>query len=761
MMSKIIYIFCILITCIEAFAQDDIYINGNLLTTAGTPATGIQIHVKGNTNSTYSDHLGNYVLKISKGENILVFEPSMLTEGKVYNFIAYTNQTVEQIKLQLKTHAINQIVVTGQYMPQPANQSVFNVRTIGSEKIKAQAATNILQLLNTEPGFSLSNDLTLGTSDIELMGMSGRNVKILVDGIPMFDRSDTRESLSQIDINLVERIEIIEGPMSVIYGSDALAGVINIITKKRKSLKYGIQASIQEETVGKEYDFLNGKGIHHKNITANWGNKGFYTNVSVTANQFGGWNTPSKTALIPEVNALGTIWKPKDQYLGNLKLGYQKGRFNSSYNLLAMQEDINTRTGINPTTYLGKIQTYRTDRLNHQWQGDFKINSISSIQMMTGLTKLSRKTTTLIHDYNNNQSNLSQEAGEQDLATFASIFFRSTYQHVFTKLLSLQTGIEYTRENGNGARIKGAPIINDYAVFVSTEYKTFSFITWRPGIRYIHNSVYKAPAIMPAINTKVDLHPNLDLRVSYAKGYRAPALRELFFDFIDANHSILGNENLKAETSNSWNMAVTWNKSENNLLKNKLIFSSFYNVFNDRIDYGIDESNPTITTLLNIDKYKTAGFTLSNEIYYKDFQTKLGTTYIGRYNQLSESINEISTFSWTAEVFVDATYYIKKWNASANLFFKYSGKRPSYQIENNDLNTATIVHIDPLTWTDLLFNKKIIENLTLNLGVKNLFNITNINRSAATSDDPHGSTSTVNASYGRSFVIGIKYNWTK
>ena len=54
----------------------------------------------------------------------------------------------------------------------------------------------------------------------------------MLDGIPLIDRGATKQSLSQLDVNSIERVEIVEGPMSVVYGTDALAGVINIITKK-------------------------------------------------------------------------------------------------------------------------------------------------------------------------------------------------------------------------------------------------------------------------------------------------------------------------------------------------------------------------------------------------------------------------------------------------------------------------------------------------------------------------------------------------
>jgi outer membrane receptor for ferrienterochelin and colicins len=132
----------------------------------------------------------------------------------------------------LKT--LGEVVITGQYKPQSVKNSVYQVRVINSERIRQSGATEIKQVLANQLGFRFSNDNTIGTTDVQLMGMSGRNVKILLDGVPMVDRGDTRESLNQVDVNTIERIEIVEGPMSVSYGSDALAGVINIITKKNE-----------------------------------------------------------------------------------------------------------------------------------------------------------------------------------------------------------------------------------------------------------------------------------------------------------------------------------------------------------------------------------------------------------------------------------------------------------------------------------------------------------------------------------------------
>jgi outer membrane receptor for ferrienterochelin and colicins len=137
-----------------------------------------------------------------------------------------------EITLKPSVKNLDEVVVTGQPQGQTLRNSVYQVRVIDRARIEQRAATNVMGVLNNEIGFRFSNDMALGTTDIQLMGMSGRNVKILLDGVPMLDRGDTRESLNQIDINSIERIEIVEGPMSVNYGTDALAGVINIITKK-------------------------------------------------------------------------------------------------------------------------------------------------------------------------------------------------------------------------------------------------------------------------------------------------------------------------------------------------------------------------------------------------------------------------------------------------------------------------------------------------------------------------------------------------
>ena len=85
-------------------------------------------------------------------------------------------------------------------------------------------------------------------------------------------------------------------------------------------------------------------------------------------------------------------------------------------------------------------------------------------------------------------------------------------------------------ESGEGERLKeGSNAINDYAFFVTSEITPSEKINIRPGIRFIKNSVYDAPPVIPSINTKFVLSKNFDLRLSYARGFPFTFFERIIF----------------------------------------------------------------------------------------------------------------------------------------------------------------------------------------------------------------------------------------
>ncbi|MCF0061255.1 TonB-dependent receptor [Dyadobacter chenwenxiniae] len=650
--------------------------------------------------------------------------------------------------------SLDEFVVTGQFEAQSLKNSVYQVRTIDSERIAARGATNLQSILNTELGIRFSNDLTLGTSDIQLMGMSGQNVKILLDGIPMVDRGSTRESLGQIDINTIERIEIVEGPMSVIYGTDALAGVINLITKKGHSGdNLTLNARIQEETAGKEYNALSGKGTHNESLGITWQNKALQFSGNITRNNFGGW----------QGNSTGRVkdWMPKDQMLYSASARYQGNKWNVWYRFNGTDETIKSEGNRNPITQIAADKDYNTYRWFHQVQSELKVNEKLHVNGVVSYTDYSRKTLSTNVDASGRET-LSLEPGSQDKSVFTTTFFRGTALYKANPHFSLLAGLDFSDNQSSGARILGSPQILEYALFVAPEIKLGKIFKLSPGLRFLKNSVYDAPPAIPSINGKLSLTQSLDLRVGYARGFRSPALRELYFDFHDASHSINGNTNLKAEYSDSFNSFLVWQSVSKPAIRANTTLGGFYNVFHDLIDTGIDPNDPTQTTYLNIFLFKTTGFTVDNKIFMKNLQASLGGSYIGRYNQFSanpEQFGSLPEFVWSPEVNANLLYRLSKIGASLNLFYKFSGKRPIY--ETTDQVNVRLAETDGFHMADLTFSKNFGKYINLLAGVKNLFDVTSLNNSSTDTGGAHSTGGAVPLSYGRSYFLGLNVQWSR
>ena len=718
---------------------------------------GATVAIPATSGGTTTDANGHFELVLPRGKHKIsvrfVGYTAVEQEVSVENTAIYLGD----ILLTPSTNQLDAVVVTGQFGPQSVRNSVYQIRTISNEQIRLRGATNIQTVLNTELGMRFSNDLTLGTTDVQLMGMSGQNVKILLDGVPMIDRGSTRESLGQIDINIIDRIEIVEGPMSVTYGSDALAGVINIITKKGdEKTNLTLTARVQEETTGREYQPFAGEGTHNEFVGVAWQKKGWQVSGNFSRNFFGGWqgaNTGRKKE-----------WLPKEQYLSTAGVAYRTQKLNAWYRFNGTSETLKRfgDTYINTQTknLSATDQFYVTNRWFHQAQGEYQLSDKTSITAAVSFTDYSRQTETTDYDLVRERRTLNLSSS-QDKSTFKTTFARLTAQHRLSNQISIQHGFEANLNSSTGERIQGTPHINELAYFASTEFKIGKKINIRPGLRFLKNSVYDAPPVIPSINTKFILADGLDLRLAYARGFRSPALRELYFTFFDASHSIRGNINLKAEHSDSFNAFLSYQVIEKPTLRLNSTLGGFYNHFNNLISIGTDPNDPTISTYLNIDTFKTTGFTFNNTLFWKNLQGSLGFSHIGRYNRISESVSS-PAFVWSNEINTNLRYTIPKIATSLSLYYKYTGKLPTYQaISTEKGDIAILAETAAFHMADITLSKVFYKNYTLMGGVKNLFNVTRLTNSAVNAGTGHSTGGAVPMAYGRSFFVGITAQLSK
>lgn len=653
---------------------------------------------------------------------------------------------------------LDEVVVTGQYKAQSLKKSVYQIRIINSERIHLSGASNIQQVLNNQLGFRFSNDNTLGITDVKLNGMGGNNVKILLDGVPMVDRYDQRVSLSQIDINNIERIEIVEGPMSVSFGSDAMAGVINIITKKNKKDQFNVTALAREETAGSEYFPLSYKGVHTQNVQLKYSKNHMFTSIGGTHNDFDGFGG--------DEYGRGKTWKPKEQWLGNARIGYVNDHFNLYYRIDGMKENIVVRNPINLNNYKAIDQEYKTDRFIHQLQSEYSLNDKIQFNGFLSFTDYQRETSTTRHNFETNKIEPNQP-GEDDVSKLNSLSFKGTMQYQVSSKFSLQPGIDFNHEKASGARIKGSPEINDYAFFVSAEIKPISFISIRPGARFSSNSVYDAPPIIPSINTKFVLSKQWDLRLAYGRGFRAPTLRELYLDFIDINHNLVGNKDIKAEFSNSLNGSLTYTPAPKEHTSFNSTLSVFYSAFRNQVELIQSVTNPLEYTYYNMDKSKTTGVSMENHYRWKNWTFGIGANYIGYKSSQFENENFIKEDPrktlWTAEINSNITWNVDKLNTKLGLFYKYTGRKPGFSFGKiNNEEAILLTRTSAYHLADFTVTTRISKLLSAQAGVKNIFDVTNVeNNTLSISNTEHSNARSLAIGYGRSFFVGINFNWNK
>ena len=731
-----------------------ITISGKVQTQTGDPVEFTQVYLKGTRFGGTTNSQGEFRFGAPTGTYTLVVQSMIFGElKKIIDVPAAGELELPVIVVAEENLTLNEVVVTGQFRPQSLQNSVYKVRTINSQMIKQSGATEVRQLLEQQLGVSFRNDHMTGEADIQLMGMSGQNVKVLLDGLPLIDRGSRRQSLSQVDLNLIERIEIVEGPMSVQYGTDALAGVINLISKKgsRSNEGFSMTGRILEETAGTEYSPITGEGVHNLHLGIGYVHRtGIHGNANFTRNEFGGW----------QGNAIGRgrQWRPRNQLMGGTTVGFRNDGIDIWYRLNYLDETIYGPGNPNPLTNLATDLDFLTTRFTHQLQGRWVNPGMGLVLSgMVSYQDLKRRTLTTTYNLTTGDRRLTMGAGDQDVSLFDNLFTRVTASKRFHNNISILAGLEHRHDHGSGDRIQGSPTITDVSAFVSAEWILGSF-NIRPGLRFSHNSVYQAPPVIPSINTLLKINYWIDFRASYAKGFRAPALRELYFWFFNANHSIKGNTNLRAEHSDSFLGSLTFNPEISNRFRISASFSGFYNSFNDMIAIGVYANDPSINTFINILRHKTTGGSFEARVNAERWQAGFGMAHIGRYNRFSEDFDVVE-FHWSPEFNANLIYNFERINTSFLVTYKFTGRRPFPEIVMIDGNqTIRTAHIGGFHQADFTVTKTLHRFANLQVGARNLFNVISVHNSALAGGGGHGTTGAMSVGYGRSWFAGLIFN---
>jgi outer membrane receptor for ferrienterochelin and colicins len=647
----------------------------------------------------------------------------------------------ETMEIQLKPSyfGIDEVVVTGQYKPVRVDKSIYNIKFIGQTAIESQAANTMAELLSKELNFRINNDPSTGAS-LDLQGISGENVKILVDGVPVIGRLDGNIDLSQINLDNVDHIEIVEGPMSVIYGSNALAGVVNIITRENKYSQFRTGIHGYYESVG-VYN-LNG------NLDTRFGNHGL--SLVGGRNFFGGYSLVD-TSRSQE-------WKPKEQYNAGASYSFRKERTSIRYKMDYFRENLLDQSDLFPPYYEKGYDTwFNTIRFNNSLHVDQQLKTGNNIHLLAAYSYYDRRKTKYLKDLTTLDTVLIPNPEEHDTSVFHSITARGGFNRALEDgKLDYQLGFDFNAEYGSGKRMQGGEeMIGDYALFASLQWHITRQFTFQPALRYSYNTKYDSP-LTPSLNIKYAVR-NTIIRASYARGFRAPSLKELYLQFYDSNHQIEGNEDLVAETSHNFNLTLDNQASIFSApLKTKV--KAFYNIIQDRISLvQVDPDNPLHYRNENTDHFESLGGELSLGSYpLRRLSVDAGVSYIGRKDSYYQSDDFV--FSTSAIANLSLKFFNNK--ANANLFYKYSGKYPVYTYISDE--EIALYYLDPWHNLDLNLSVKLFrQQLRLSTGIKNIFDNTQLQGTSGGSGHGGGDAASSLVGWGRTFFVGVKYNFAK
>lgn len=692
----------------------------------------------------------------------------------------------------LGINTLGEVIITGQYNPQSVDQSVFEVEVISQEEIKRMAGNNLADVLTQSLNMNIVPNAGEGSSGVEQFGFNSEYIKILVDGIPIIGDQGFGNAIDITQINLddIAQIEIIEGAMGVQYGSNAVTGVINIITKKSSKTKWKITGYVQEESIGDEYSwFEEGRHIQSIELGHNFSEK-FYGNILYTRNDFQGFlNNKQGIGYYNENNSSdglrGYEWLPKEQnnvkgllnYKGkNFRAFYKFGYFHELTNKYANNVLLNFNSSTQTVNPTATDEIFASDRFYHHLNTSGKIgNQVNfnvSLSYQEQIRNLESYTYTL---KTGNKSNVDT----YDYNTRKGYFSRGTFNNFFdAENFNLELGYAVTLDEGSASGLASQNVtestqnntLNSYSVFASSEIKLGKRLSLRPGTRILTSSQF-GPEYLGSLSGKYQFDNGYQLRAIIGTAPKLPTFEQLYFYMVDSNHNIQGNENLKLENGKSIFLhfkKTFWSKDFKTKFSPK--FSAWYLDVDDKIDLIVVNEAPLEYKYHNIDLYRTWGVSLENSLQFKNLQAGLGIAFSGHSEVLNASENEgfsnsfqidVDDYLYSFQINANASYHVPKWNTYFSAFYKLNG--PQYQFRSSlDENGKTQVSkgkTESFAWLNASVRKTFFdETFEITLGARNLLDVTRIDANIGGSGTHSGPASTQLLAYGRSYFLKLLFH---
>ena len=399
----------------------------------------------------------------------------------------------------IKTIEMKEVMVSANKTEKPFVELTVPAKIISKEEIESSGHSRLDEIISeqvgivTVPGFG-------GSEGIQLQGIDPEYTLILIDGLPIIGRVAGILDLSRISLGSVERIEIVKGASSSLYGSEALGGVVNIITNKAKNKGF-------KKKVYYQYGSYNTQDIladisYRKKQFAIYGNINRYSSDGYDLVEGDGQNTVEAFQ-----NLTGGLGISYDLY----KLG------NVDFNYKFFEED---RDGTIFITSPGIENKSETNENNISFKYQNKLSKSVDLNIDIYKTNYINKEQQIISSGLLNKNNFDQSLNRLDIRLKHSTSTGSYYT----------IGFGYDNETLERTNITVKPEHKSQFLYFQYDWNTNEKFNLVSGIRYDNHNEYNSQ-ISPKVSFKYDFSEDLNLKGSFGYGYKTPDFRQLYLNF--------------------------------------------------------------------------------------------------------------------------------------------------------------------------------------------------------------------------------------
>ncbi|HLA56879.1 MAG TPA: TonB-dependent receptor [Flavobacterium sp.] len=652
---------------------------------------------------------------------------------------AQQKQTVDSLKME----NLDEVMVTATRTVRQLSSLPLPVQLISKEQIKLSGSLRLNDILDEQTGLIIVPDFG-GVLGIQMQGLDAQYTLILIDGVPLVGRSAGTFDLSRVAVNNVKQIEIVKGPSSGLYGSEAIGGVINIITETPKETPLKGDVSYR----------LGSYLTQDANVGVTFGKGKTSFNAYVDAFSSEGYDLDKSDAyrtLLPYKNVTSQLqfqYKASEKWRALVSARYfgQDGDLESviddesaSGNTITNEFNIHTRVFHNPNKNLSL--TYEVYGTQYHTNDETRFDDSNELAE-SGFYK---------------ENLLRPET-------------RATYRHgnvVYT------AGFGYSFNNLD--RTFFAEKINYNSYYGYGQYD-FTYKKWNvlAGARYDKNDAY-ASAFSPKLAVNFKANESVSFKASVGYGFKAPDLRQLYFDFnnpavgyIVLGYNVAANRLVELQSQGQIeNILVPGNffdsplKTENSIGYNfgidhryKKVKSSV-NVFYNNVENLIDTkvvatlaNGQNVFSYTNVGSVFTAGLEVNSQVQVTDnLQISGGYQYlIAKDNDVIDAIENGEIYARDPETQqsfqlgksdyfglfnrskhtanLKTTWKIPAWKASHTLRATYRSKYGLFDTNNNQILDNYDTFAKEYVTLDTSFTKEISDNIELQLGMDNILNFT-------------------------------------